>query len=174
MSIHIDTDHPRIADGTFTAKPQGLPQIQLSHPTLPAFDPTFFRDRIGSSAGAHELEEGAVPFWHISQVRNAAQAVNDAYALENEIPGEAPANEWVDTKVYADGDFIVADIQHKDPTTAPYGSLVVFDKSGKTVGQYDNHTDEFGPRWEPMAGLRSQLFADLTESSNDGSLGDQL
>jgi hypothetical protein len=174
MSTYLDTEHPRIADGTFTAKPQGLPQVQLTYPELPAYDPNFFYDRAGASADVRELDENSVPLSHVAHVRNAVQAVNDAFALENDIPGSPPANEWVETKVYKDGDFLVADIQHRDQTTAPYGSLVVFDKSGRTVGKFDNHSDEYGARWQPMAGLRNQLFADLSESSSDGSLGDQL
>ena len=174
MTTYNLTDQPRIADGTFTTKTQGIPEIGLTYPELPAYDPTFFYDRIGQSKDLREVKQDVLAESEQALVRNATQAINDTWALEHGRYETGRVGTFVDTTVYRDGRFLVADIQHKDQNDAPYGSLVVFSADGSTVGTFDNVSDEFGERWIPMTGLRAQLVADLNESSADGSLGDQL
>ncbi|QNE48669.1 hypothetical protein F1C58_16560 (plasmid) [Glaciihabitans sp. INWT7] len=174
MTINNDTDYARLNDGTFTEKTYGAPEVGLAFPELPAYDPTFFYDRIGVASELSAAETEDLSPTHQALVRNATQAVNDAWVLDNGLRQTNVNGDWVDTKVYRDGEFIVADVQHKNQDEAPFGSLLVFDDAGRIVGQFDNHSDDFGPRWQPIAGLRAQLFADLNESSADGSLGDHL
>ena len=167
----LETDHPRSAAGTFVEKAHGAPEVGLAHPTLPAFDPTFYKER---TAGTTPLDVTALSAAQATAVRNATQAVSDAWALEHGINGFPQSDDHAMSTVFRDGDHIVIDVQHRDLTDAPFGSIVVVDKDGSTIGAYDDVADDFGPRYEPMAGLRAQLLADLAESSSDGSLGDTL
>jgi hypothetical protein len=175
MTLFDEKLHPRVTDGTFTEKAQSLPEVGFAAPAVPVYDPTFFYDRSASEAQLRMVHADEQTQAVQASIRNATQAISDAWLAENDVPhGEAANHSWVDTTVFEDGEFIVADIQHKDPSSAPFGVLVVFDKAGALVGQWDNMTDSFGELWTPSTGLRAQLVADLEQASRDGELGDQL
>lgn len=170
-----ENDHVRTSSGQFGFKDQGSPEIDLTIKPSLAYDPTFFYDRSNSASELLMVHEAGLSPAIGTAVRNATQAINDAWILDNDIDErEARGGSWVDTTVFEDGDFTIADIQHKDQNRAPYGTLVIFDQAGSIVGQFDNEADKFGERWVPAAGLRGQLLSDLAESSRNGELGDQL
>jgi hypothetical protein len=173
MNTTTELQPRNIADGRFTGRKYGFPEVGLTYGTLPEYDPTFFYDRAVHSATVKAVALNRLPRVLQAAVRNADQAVNDAWALENGVDADREST-WTSTSVYRDGDLVIADIQHKDQSEAPFGSLIVLNDDGKLVGQYDNVSDEFGERWVPASGLRAQLLSDLAESSADGSLGDHL
>ena len=175
MTIYnVDTEQGRIDNGQFTFKPLTPSAIGLEHPELPEYDPNFFYDRVGQSAALRQLNERDLDETEQANIRIATQAVNDSWALQKGTYETGNSSQYVETTVYRDGNYLVADVQHKDQSTAPLGSLIVFDVDGKLVGSYDNEADNFGDRWTPTTGLRSQILTDLLESSADGSLGDHL
>lgn len=167
MTIYDISDQPRLNNGTFTEKTQNHPEIDLTYPALPSYDPTFFYDRTVQGNQLNRVEVAALTAQEQALVRNCTQAVNDTWALEHGSYETGQVGSFVETTVWRDGDFLVADVQHKDQEQAPYGSLVVFDASGTVTGRFDNVSDEFGERWIPMGGLRSQLVDDLNEITRD-------
>jgi hypothetical protein len=167
----LETDHPRAASGAFKEKIHGTPEVGLAHPALPAFDPTFYTER---TAGSNLIDVSTLPLRQAAAVRNATQAVSDAWALEHGLNGFPQSDDHATAQVFRDGEHLVVDVEHTDLSDAPFGAIVVVDKAGATVAAFDNVADDFGPRYEPMTGLRAQLLADLAESSSDGSLGDTL
>jgi hypothetical protein len=172
----FDTLHPTGAGHRFIDRVYGRPEVRLAHPALPAYDPTFFYERVADGSAVRQVVPGTLSTPVLAAIRNATQAVNDAWILEHgiDLRHEGEAGAWVETKVYKDNTLFVADIQHKNQDEGVSGSLVAFDANGKTLAQFDNIADEYGDRWVPAAGLRGQLLRDLAESSADGSLGDHL
>lgn len=169
--------HPTGAGHRFIPRKQGFPEVGLTHPVLPQYDPTFFYERVADGSAVRQAVPGTLTPPVLTSIRNATQAVNDVWIIENgiDLRHEGDAGAWVETTVYRDGPLVIADIQHKNQESdGVNGSLVAFDLNGKTVGQFDNTCDRFGSRWAVSTGLRSQLLTDLAESSAEGSLGDYL
>jgi hypothetical protein len=163
MALPNKIDLPRIADGTFTQKDQSFPELTFGKQDVPVYDPEFFLERAWNN-NIEQVPESSLTAGQRTAVLNAAQAVSDAWVLENNVPEDEAGSptDWVKTTTFQDGNLTVIHVEPKDfENTA--AALIAVDRVGNIVGKYDSADDAFTPRWVPMGGLRDQILTDLTD-----------